>query len=246
MIYKLKIKANIRIIMKIFIAVPAYQGMCHIKFMESVSALFLLLTKNNIDFHFFTLTSESLISRARNICATHFLKSDCTHMMFIDTDIVFHPKDVIKMLALDLNVVCGVYPYKTLSFDSLKKNMNVSNSLSDLITKSALYCIEKNSYQDQICITEYAQTGFMLIKKNVLIKIKDEYHDDIVYENDISGYEVYSDNNKFYDFFKICIDKGRYLSEDYGFCSLVKKVKEHIHIDTSIHLTHIGQFHYYG
>lgn len=232
--------------MKLFIAVPAYQGMCHIKFMESMSALFIILKNENIDFHFFTITSESLISRARNICATQFLKSDSTHLMFIDTDIVFDPNDVLKMLKYDASVICGVYPFKTLSFSSLKENIDHSSSLKSLIKNSALYCIDKKSVENEVCIAKYAPTGFMMINKNVLLKIKQHYRDSIIYENDISGYDVYADDNRFYDFFKVGIHEGIYLSEDYGFCQLVNDTDQKIYIDTSISLTHIGQFYYYG
>lgn len=231
--------------MKLFIAIPVYQGMCHIKFMECISALLLLLKQENIDFFYFSLTSESLISRARNMCASKFLKSDCTHMIFIDCDIVFNPKDVMNLLEHDKQIIGGIYPFKKLSFEAIKNNIYNSHNLNTLIENSATYHINKKS-MDSIKTVDYIQTGFLLINKSVFETILAGIGSLIEYKNDIPGYEEYSHDGKLYDFFQVGIYNKKYLSEDYGFCSIVKEYNIPIYADPTIKLTHIGQFFFNG
>ena len=51
-------------------------------------------------------------------CVDEFLRSDCTHMVFIDSDIGFNPVDVLTLVALQMrnpdtyDVVVGAYPKK--------------------------------------------------------------------------------------------------------------------------------------
>ena len=233
--------------MKLFISLPVYQGMCHIKFMESITALIILLKSLDIDFHYFSLTSESLISRARNICACEFIKSDCTHLIFIDCDIVFNPQDVVNFLHLDKDIICGVYPHKALNFNHLQNEMCNSNNLKELIEKSASYSINKHLYNGNIVKSQFGQTGFMMISRDVFNNILDKFKNDIEYTNDIKMYDSYSlYNNIFYDFFQVGVSENKYLSEDYGFCALATKCNIDILLDTSIKLTHIGQFFFHG
>ena len=58
---------------------------------------------------------ESLISRGRNGSAAYMINSDCTHLFFVDTDMVFDAKDFFKLLDADRDVTVGVYPKKYLS-----------------------------------------------------------------------------------------------------------------------------------
>jgi hypothetical protein len=70
------------------------------------------------------LFNESLITRARNYLVDEFLnRSECTHMLFIDSDVHFQPQDVIAMLALDKDVIGGPYPKKAIKWSSVKKGV---------------------------------------------------------------------------------------------------------------------------
>ena len=233
--------------MKLFIAIPVYQGICHIKFMESITALIILLKSLKIDFHYFSLTSESLISRARNICACEFFKSDCSHLMFIDSDIVFKPQDVVDLLYKNKAILCGVYPHKTLDFLQMQKQFCNSNNLKELIENSASYSIDKHSHPDTIVKSPFGQTGFMMISKTCFEIILQKYKNEIIYTNDIKMYSSNTlDNDVLYDFFQVGVIDNKYLSEDYGFCALATKCNIDILLDTSIKLTHIGQFFFHG
>tara|TARA_B100001094_G_C18191494_1_gene807548 strand:- start:1120 stop:1860 length:741 start_codon:yes stop_codon:yes gene_type:complete len=231
---------------KILISIPCYQGTVYMKCMEQCLNLVLLLKNNNIEFEFFSITVESLIPRARNVTAMKFLNSNCSHLLFIDADIIFDPTDVLKMIANDKKVISGTYPKKQLDFQILKNNIKNSNKIEDLISKSVNYALNfLNAPKNNLVEVLDAPTGFMLIKKEVFHIMLNTFSN-IKYKNDINSYKSYEYNGFFYDFFQIGIFEERYLSEDFGFCRKLQELNIPIFVDLSINLTHIGTFNYYG
>lgn len=51
----------------------------------------------------------SRVTSMRNAVIKEFLKTDCTHLFFVDADIVFHPDTVEHLLAQDVDVVSPVF-----------------------------------------------------------------------------------------------------------------------------------------
>lgn len=233
----------------LFVASPCYNGGVHVSFMRSVLELQKVCDKLGIEMKFHTIHFDSLIPRARNVCANDFLFNH-THdyLMFIDADIQFNPLSVIKMMKCDKDIVCGAYPKKILNYEKLKANIEKSSDISDLVSLSTNYAINYQTKDGTITVekdlTEVkdAPTGFLLIKRSVLEKII-ESNVASEYTNDI---RAYGHGKKFYDFFPCGVFDGRYLSEDYGFCRLCQKVDYKIYCDLSVKLNHIGQFHYSG
>ena len=60
---------------------------------------------------------SSLVTQGRNLCVSGFLESNFTHLLFIDSDIYFQAKSIIKMLKADKDVISVPYPLKTLMWD---------------------------------------------------------------------------------------------------------------------------------
>ena len=77
---------------KLFFATPMYGGQCAGMFARSIADLSALCTHYGIPLQFYFLFNESLITRARNYCVDEFMRSDATHLMFVDSDIGFNPK----------------------------------------------------------------------------------------------------------------------------------------------------------
>ena len=46
-----------------------------------------------IPIQIYYLFNESLVTRARNYCVENFLRSDATHMLFIDSDVAWQAKE---------------------------------------------------------------------------------------------------------------------------------------------------------
>src|SRR5438270_6692000 len=56
----------------------------------------------------------SVVQWARSAIAESFLKSESTHLFWIDSDIVWSPADFFRLVgfAAILDVVCAAYPFK--------------------------------------------------------------------------------------------------------------------------------------
>ena len=110
---------------KLMVCTPMYGGMCAGTYTKSSTDLATAAAKYGIEVQFFYLFNESLITRARNYCVDEFLRSDCTHMIFLDSDIGFDFNDVIGMLALmdsesEYDILCAPYPKKTIAWEKIK------------------------------------------------------------------------------------------------------------------------------
>ena len=228
---------------KLFVATPCYGAMVTNSYFQSMLQLVQMYNSE-----VFTIPFESLIPRARNVCVSAFMKSDCTHLLFIDADISFNAKDIQGMIDTQKEIIAGVYPKKGLKLDLLKKHADSSESLSDLVSKSVGYAFNSKSGRVEppgIMEVTDAPTGFLLIKRNAIVKLMKGYQERM-YKNDIQAYMQYSNEGYFYDLFPSFVDSGRFLSEDYGFCRLWQKLGHQIYIDIRVNLTHTGLFNYTG
>ncbi len=122
---KLEIKIEDLQKKKLFVATPMYGGQCAGMYTRSIADLSAFCAKYQIPLQLYYLFNESLITRARNYCVDEFMRSDATHLMFIDSDIGFNPQDVIAMLALmdddtPYDVMGGPYPKKCISWEKIK------------------------------------------------------------------------------------------------------------------------------
>ena len=98
----------------VFFATPCYGGMLTDQFFLSMFRVSQAFMQHGINFRITTLRNESLITRARNILTAMFLESDCTHLMFIDSDIEFDVESVLRALAYDKPIMAAAYPKKAL------------------------------------------------------------------------------------------------------------------------------------
>ena len=232
--------------MKLFVATPAYGGNVHVQYMKSMLSLQSKLAEEKIGFEFFTVPFDSLIPRARNVCAMQFLKSDATHMMFIDADILFNAEHVIRMLRSQKDLVCGIYAKKALNFETVKGVASKCQDMKELTELSARYNVNLSpssmELQDGFLKVNYAPTGFMMMHKKALREFVDE-HPELEYKNDIRGYGF---GEPCYDIFKCGVVKGRYLSEDYYFCHLWRESKRNVWVDLKVKLGHIGSLVYHS
>lgn len=88
---------------KVFIAIPCVDGWVHAKVMQSI-----IRQSTGHEIHF--LLGVSPIGHARNTVVRDFLKSDCTHLWFVDDDTI-PPHDALEqLLAMDCDIATGVTP----------------------------------------------------------------------------------------------------------------------------------------
>ena len=218
----------------IFFATPCYGGQITDQYFLSMFRLTQELIKYNINFRITTLRNESLVPRARNILNAMFLEAkECTHLMFIDADIEFEPESVIRMLAMDKDLITGAYPKKTLPVDyAINLKFADKEKTQVKVDMGAIEVLD-------------ASTGFWLMKREVVDRMIEGYPE-LFYLNDSSIDPKF--NQYCYSFFDTIHDPedNRYLSEDYTFCRRWQKIGGSIWLDPNTKLNHVGSYTFEG
>ena len=223
--------------MKVFIPLICYNHTCNTEWMMSILKLLNSAKETGLNMSFYPIFFESLVSRARNAAVAHFLEDEeNTHLLFIDSDIIFEPEDVYRLIQAEKDVIAGMYPKKYIVWDRLKKDPNAERV--DFPIGGEIKVTE-----DDFIESSYLPTGFLMIKREAILKLI-EQHPELKYKNDIDGYGF--DNDNFYNLFNAGIRNGIYESEDWGFCSLWKESGGQVLIHPDINLKHVGWHEYSG
>jgi len=223
--------------MKLFIPLICYNHTCNTEWMMSILKLLNSAKETGLNMSFYPIFFESLVSRARNAAVAHFLEDEeNTHLLFIDSDIIFEPEDVYRLIQADKDVIAGMYPKKYIVWDRLKKDPNAERV--DFPIGGEIKVTD-----DDYVESNYLPTGFLMIKREAILKLIAE-HPELKYRNDIDGYGF--DNDNFYNLFNAGIRNGIYESEDWGFCSLWKESGGQVLIHPDINLKHVGWHEYSG
>ena len=239
----------------LFVATPMYGGMAHGLYVKSCLDLQSICTAYGIQTKFSFLFNESLITRARNYLVDEFLRSDCTHLLFIDSDIHFNPQDVIALLALDKDVIGGPYPKKSINWanvaEGARRHPNLNPAELDALTGDYVFNVVQGT--EQFTVTEPLEvmeigTGFMMIKREVFPKMEAAYPE-LRYKPDHVGQEHFDGSRYIHAYFDTIIDHGksdRYLSEDYMFCQYWRKIDGQVWLCPWMKTQHVGTFAFSG
>ena len=205
---------------RLFVAAPMYGGQCAGMFSRSVADLSAICTQYGIQLQFYFLFNESLITRARNYCADEFLRSNATHMMFIDSDIGFSAQDVIAMLALqsddsEYDVLCGPYPKKCISWEKIKHAVDkgVADQDPNVLERFVGdYVFNPKSGVNEIPINLPVEvreggTGFMMIRRKTFEKLAEAYPS-LSYKPDHVRTEAFDGSREIHAYFYCVVDRG--------------------------------------
>lgn len=245
---------------KLFIATPMYGGMCMGPYTHSMVQFANLCRQYDLNYEASFHYNESLIQRARNYLVDGFLRSDCTHMMFIDSDIAFNPMDILAMLALsdkdsDYDVLCGLYPKKQIHWDRIKQAVENKVELKnpdDLALFGGGFAFNLLPETTSFKLTEPVEimegaTGFMLIRRDVFAKFAEAFPENMYLPDHVHS-EHFNGSRPITAYFDCIIDPNtrRYLSEDYYFSQKIRSIGLKIWACPWITLTHVGTYGFSG
>ncbi len=198
------------------------------------------------------------VGRTRNVLTAQFLKSDCTHLLFMDSDLIFTVEHVKELLLANQPVVGGFYPKK--------QEGRLEWVVNPLIPSPPMR-------GDALQPLKYIGTGFLCIKREVFEKMIAAYPE-------LSFREDYGNRGIAHDFWSmgvhrepagiaveaaqklmrylksnpspvlaglldamaqnLPIGEGRYLSEDWYFCQRWLDIGGEIFGHTKVALRHQG------
>jgi hypothetical protein len=238
---------------KLFVATPMYGGNCHGFYTQSIIQLSNIFSQHNIEVSFSFMFNESLITRARNALVHQFLKSQSTHLMFIDADIKFNPNDILLMIDANKDIICGIYPKKEINWNTVKIAMDNQVPTEQLKFHTGSFVVNLVDYANTVTVPINQPveifnggTGFMLIKREVFEKLGDHvpsYSNDV---GDLSG--AMQPAEKIKEFFTTSIEPetNRLLSEDYHFCREWRLIDGKVWAAPWVQLAHVGTYAFEG
>ena len=247
---------------KIFVATPMYGGMAHGLYIKSCLDLQSIMGKYGVDVKFSFLFNESLITRARNYLVDEFLRSsDFTHLLFLDSDIHYNPQDILALLALNKEVIGGPYPKKSINWGNIahaaRNHPDLDPKELEGLVGEYVFNVVKGTQQFQVTdpleVMEIG-TGFMLVQRQVFDKMKEAYPM-IKYKPDHVGQKHFDGSRYIHAYFDTVIDTDdsptgggseRYLSEDYMFCQMWRKIGGKVFLCPWMKTQHIGTYPFSG
>jgi len=204
----------------IYIAMPVYSGVHP----SVVHALISVSRSPRSPATMFKTACDSLVSRARNTLAADFLlETDCTHILWWDSDIIATPEQVARLVSHDEAIVGGLYPIK-----QERRLKWVANPLHDK---------PPPDHRGLVRVRNIG-TGFLLVKREVFEEMARQLPE-IAFSDD------YVTGRIEWDFFPVGVQEDydgvrKYESEDWGLCRLARRLGFEIYADPAVTLQHIG------
>jgi len=202
--------------MNILIGTPAYGGMVHIDYLNSI----IDMTRLGLPTTVMSLGNESLITRGRNTIISYFYHmKDFTHLFFLDADIKIGGEDVVRLMKHEKDVIGAKVPLK--GFDT-KGNPQYN-----------IYGYH-NRPGELVEVERLGNAVMILSRKAVeaLVEGVDTYTRAPMFG--------FSGETKMFDVFKCGVENGEYLSEDYWVCKRLMEKGFKIYVDLAITTGHAG------
>lgn len=93
--------------MRLLIAIPSYETM-RVEFVNSLMGLVDRLHKDGIS-HEVKILAGTLVHVARDKLARHAVNNDFTHVLWLDSDMVFEPSILDDLMICGKDMVCGLF-----------------------------------------------------------------------------------------------------------------------------------------
>lgn len=207
--------------MKVFLATPAYDGKVHVQYAIALAETNSLLATRGIPLQVQIHCSGSLITAERNRLTEKFIESDATHILCVDSDLGWPSMAVLAMIEHDVDFVCGIYPTRKDHMFLFRPIYNEDKSLV------------KN--EKGLLKMEYVPAGFMLIKRQVIEKMR-EFHADLKFTPKEINEQMFAG----YALFNTEVWQGEFWGEDYYFCRKAREAGFDIWVDPLVEFDHAG------
>jgi hypothetical protein len=219
--FRPKVKLNDK---RLFIATPAADGNHVAAYVVSLSKTIRKLIEHGIHYEFYVLEKCSVLHHARNRLVSKFLLSDCTHMLFIDSDMGWPDYAPLEFLAHDKDVLAAVGctkeepPNFCVKFD--KDTLRYDEATGLIRVKSV-------------------GTGFMMISRRCLERMAKAYEAK-------AYHDVQDPGEMIPQVFWFDVIDNEMVGEDFTFCARWRQMGGEIWIDPTVTMSHVGSKAYIG
>lgn len=202
----------------IFLAIPTLDGKCAAG--TELAIQFMAMEAECCGWKFQQLRwmQDSLIAHARNVCVAKFLQTDCTDLVFLDSDVAFGPGVFTRLVSHAPEMVAGVYRTKC---DT---------------ERYPVHPLPEGAVQDQDTgLLEVANVPFGLvrIRREAIEKMVQKHADEWFTAND-------ADQTKCVALFNTEIVNHVFWGEDFYFCRRWREMGGRIFVDPEFHVAHVN------
>lgn len=201
--------------MKIFVAIPVYDGKLSIESVCCLMAEQALAIGLGDEFQVRFMTGNAGIVQGRNQLAYEFMESDFDRMVFLDSDVTFEPGALIKLAYMPVDFVGGCYRHK-----------RDEESYPVVWEKKPELWFNKYG----LLQVETIPTGFLALSRKVFETMRGRYPERATTH---FGYASFS-------YFQQPVKDGVLYGEDYFFCREWRELGGIVFMDPEIKLTHWG------
>lgn len=239
----------------ILIAIPCYDRKVHIETATAITNTIITLLQMNASAALFTLTGCGIVTHARNAIVSEFLsRKEKTHLLFIDSDMEWTPRDVVRLLTA--NVPFAAAPYVVKRYQNISPAEYPTKDLDQLHSMAADWAL---AFEDpDILLGKHALAevhngfakvarigaGLMLLRRDMIETMISKYADTRYrWAGAANGAPVSQSHH--YGLFDLLKNDGEFISEDYSFCDRwVKGCGGEIWCDIEARIAHHGHHRY--
>lgn len=206
---------------KFMLATPFYDVKGFSPYIMSLVQTITTLVSAKIPFEYIELSGDSYVWRARNLLSERFLNSDCTHLIFLDSDHSWDVNSFLRLLRADADIVGGAYPTKN-NWEHYSVTIHTDENGIPDVNEEGLIRGQK------------VPTGFMKIKREVFEQLRAANRDDWYWEG--HGGSI----RKMWNYFgHITIDHVAF-GEDISFCKRCEALGIKLYVEPRLSINHIG------
>ena len=215
---------------KLMLGLPTYDFKLSTKLAISMANFCALAGQHGVSIQISNISGCSIVARARNLIAADFMASDCTDLMFIDSDINFNANDLFRLLAWTSDPKCGIAAGIPVARKRAKTFIStLYKDENDELVMNDMGLIRANQ----------VATAFMMIRRGVFETL-DANHPEWEYKDDRI------EAGKLKAFFHFDVTPEGYVGEDYLFCNRAREYGYEIWVDPTITLGHMGMEEFVG
>jgi glycosyltransferase involved in cell wall biosynthesis len=208
---------------KFMIATPFYEVKGYSPYIKSLVETLCGLSKHtDIEFEFIELSGDSYVWRARNRIADLFMKSDSTHLVFLDSDESWEPEGFYRLLKADADVVGAAYPVKN-NWINYGVVIDTKEDLTPDVNPAGLIR------------ASMVPTGFMKISRRVFERLAEVEPDNWYWEND-----EYGTLGKTNNYFGHIMENHIVYGEDISFCKRWTRIGGELFVEPRVTISHWG------
>src|SRR4051794_23273184 len=104
--------------LKILIATPTADGRTPIGYVQSIVRAVAVLERGEVETSFVAPRHYDIVQQ-RNTIASHFLETDCSHIWFVDSDMMFEPDIALKLLSFRQPLIGVAYMRRELNLTKM-------------------------------------------------------------------------------------------------------------------------------